>query len=151
MDKICATYEQRKRGANETFGQEVEVTALFVGPFALDKVVQERADYWRARLEEEYSLRLNLKVALPPFQTDDIECKGYWLNPNAKTYEKRVKSLRSQVNSALIEFLSQVERLRPRIIIGLGQGAVVTAMSSFHQIMERACRDRAATRRLGQE
>ena len=59
VDSVCATYEQRKRGVNESLDQEVEVTALFMGPFALDHIVQEKADYWRARLEEEYSLRLD--------------------------------------------------------------------------------------------
>ena len=95
VDSVSATYEQRKRGVTEFLDQEVEVSALFMGPFALDHLVQEKADYWRARLEEEYSLRLNLKVALPPFQTEDLDCKGFWLNPQGKTYEKRVKNLRS--------------------------------------------------------
>ena len=31
------------------------------------------------------------------------------------------------------------------MLIGLGQGAVVVAMTSFPVIMERACRDRAVT------
>ncbi len=123
MQRMCATYEQRKRGADlvPEDGEEAEVIALFVGPFALDRIVQERAKHWRGRLENEYPLKLDLRIVHPPFQTNDLECKGYWLKPEAKTYDKRVNSLRSQINSALVEFLSQVERNRPRIVIGLGK------------------------------
>ena len=38
-----------------------------------------------------------------------------------------------------------IERVRPRILIGEGQGGVVVAMSTFPVILERACRDRAVT------
>ena len=60
-------------------------------------------------------------------------------------YEQRVKKLKSQVCSALIILLTTIERVRPRIIVGEGQGGVVAAMSTFPVILERACRDRAVT------
>ncbi len=93
MQRMCATYEQRKRGADlvPEEGEEVEVIALFVGPFALDRIVQERAKHWRGKLENEYPLKLDLRIAHPPFQTDDLECKGYWLKPEAKHTTKESK------------------------------------------------------------
>eukprot|EP00973_Karenia_brevis_P044578 6175811-Karenia_brevis.AAC.1 len=61
-------------------------------------------------------------VADPPFQTDDIDCK---------------------VSSALVTLLNAVERVRPRLILGQGQGGTVAAAATFPLILERACRDRA--------
>ena len=84
-------------------------------------------------------------IADPPFQTEDIECKGYWLKPDARTQEQRVRKLKSQLNSALIVLLTEIERVRPRILVGEGQGGVVVAMSAFPVILERSCRDRAVT------
>ena len=56
-----------------------------------------------------------------------------------------MKKLRTQVNSALITLLNEIDRVRPRLVVGEGQGGVVAAMSTFPLIMERACRDRAVT------
>jgi hypothetical protein len=100
---------------------------------------------WTHKLETAYEVEVDMHIATPPYQTDDIECKGYWLKPDGHTPEKRVKSLKSQTNGALIVFLQEVERTRPRLIIGLGQGAVVVGVGSFPVILERACRDRAVT------
>ena len=69
----------------------------------------------------------------------------YWLKPDGHTHEKRMKKLKSEVSSALITLLDEVDEFRPRVLIGLGQGAVVVAMTSFPVIMERECRDRAVT------
>eukprot|EP00973_Karenia_brevis_P049154 6817140-Karenia_brevis.AAC.1 len=80
-------------------------------------------------------------VADPPFQTDDIDCKGYWLKPDAKEPKQRVKKLRSQVSSALVTLMNAVERVRPRLIVGQGQGGTIAAASTFPLILERACRD----------
>ncbi len=41
--------------------------------------------------------------------------------------------------------MQEIEKHRPRVVIGEGQGGVVVGMSSFHIILERACRDRAVT------
>ena len=122
-----------------------EVKALFVGPLVLDTVLHRKATQWEERLAAEYGVEVDMHVADPPFQTDDIECKGYWLKPDARTYEQRVKKLKSQVSSALIVLLTEIERVRPRIIVGEGQGGVVAAMSTFPVVLERACRDREVT------
>eukprot|EP00973_Karenia_brevis_P081153 11253280-Karenia_brevis.AAC.1 len=84
-------------------------------------------------------------VADPPFQTDDIDCKGYWLEPDAKEHKEWVKKLKSQVCSALVALLNAVERVGPRLIVGQGQGGAIRAAATFPLIFERACRDRAVT------
>jgi hypothetical protein len=121
------------------------IRALFVGPFVLDSVLQSRAVQWKEQLEEEYGIVVDMRIAKTPFQTDDIDCKGFWLKPDARDYGQRVKKLKSQVSSALVILLTEVERVRPRIIVGERQGGVVAAMSTFPIILERSCRDRAVT------
>ena len=53
------------------------IKALFVAPFVLDTVLHRRAIRWKEKLEEAYSVEADMHVADPPFQTDDVECKGY--------------------------------------------------------------------------
>ena len=98
------------------------LNALFVGPFVLDRVLQEKEDYWKERLSKDYDIDIEMHIAEPPFTVDDIECKGYWLKPDALKYDQRVKKLKSQVSSALITLLAEIDRVRPRILVGEGQG-----------------------------
>ncbi len=116
------------------------IKALFIGPYALERVVQEKADYWRDTIQEFYGVEVVMSVATPPFETDDLDARGYWLNPQGRDHARRVRRLKSEINKALVSFLGEVEKYRPRLIVGLGQGAVVTAMSSFPVVLERACR-----------
>ena len=39
--------------------------------------------------------------------------------------------------------LSDVEKHRPRVIVGLGQGAIIAALACLPVILEKACRERA--------
>jgi hypothetical protein len=64
------------------------VRALFVGPFAFETVVKQKAALWRERLESEYGVDIEMHIANPPFQTDDLEVKGFWLKPDARTLER---------------------------------------------------------------
>ena len=118
---------------------------MFAGQFAFERVVQRSCDAWQSKLSQALGVDLQMEVADPPFATDDLEVKGYWLNPQARTHEQRVKKLKSQVSSALVSLLTEVERKRPRVLVGEGQGGVVVAMAGFPVILERACRDRAVT------
>ena len=71
--------------------------------------------------------------------------EGIGLSPKVRTLTERVKSLRKQLATALIWLMQEIEKHRPRVVIGEGQGGVVVGMSSFPIILERACRDRAVT------
>ena len=65
------------------------VKVLYVGPFVLDEELHARAKKWKSRLESAYPrlrLEIDMKVADPPFHTDDIDCKGYWLKPEGREY-----------------------------------------------------------------
>jgi len=143
IDGVAKVIEQRKDWSDADAATvpavvpKVHVKDLFVGPFVLDTVLRRKA----------YDIDLEMHTAAPPSETDDMDCKGFWLKPDARTYDLRVKKLKSQVSCALVTFMTELERMRPRIIAGEGQGGVVAAMSTFPVILERACRDRAVTLR----
>ena len=144
-DRICKLIEEREEFvAAPVIEFRPQVKVLYFGPFAVDYVVQKLSQKWKTELEE-YSMTANIVVADPPFHMDDVECRGYWLKPEGKDFEKRVKSLRKQLATALIWLMQEIEKHRPRVVIGEGQGGVVVGMSSFPIILERACRDRAVT------
>jgi len=149
-DKSVAQLEYEADGmADEVTATPQEVrphlVALFVGPFAFDWIVERMACQKKLELELEYHIRIDMKIATPPFHTDDLEAKGWWLKPDGHTEEKRAVKLKSQVTGGLVVFLTEIEKYRPRLVIGVGQGGVVVAMSSFPVMSERACRDRAVT------
>ena len=68
---------------------------LYVGRFALDSELVRKASSWKSRLEEAYVVELGMDIADPPFQTEEIDCRGYWLDPKAKTEEGATKKLKS--------------------------------------------------------
>ena len=93
--------------------------------------VQAFASKRRQEIQEQCGINLHLVVADPPFQVEtELDSKGYWLNPQARDYDARVKKLRSQVCAAFMVLLQLIERERPRIMIGEGQGGTVVAMST---------------------
>ena len=49
------------------------------------------------------------------------------------------------MSQALVTMMEVINKVRPRVLIGEGQGGTLVAMSSFPLILERACRDRAVT------
>ena len=111
----------------------------------LGSVLITKTTEWRQTFETHYGIPSRFRVADPQFHVEDIECRGSWPNPVGRTPEQRAKQPRSYISKALIMLLDAVQRSRPRIIIGEGQGGVVTTMSTFPIILERACRDRAVT------
>ena len=106
-------------------------------------MLRQKSCKWKERLENEYGIQVDMAIGDPPFHTQDLECKGYWLKPDGRTHEARVKKLKQQVSQALVGLMAIIEKVRPRFIIGEGQGGVVVPMSTFPTILERACRDRA--------
>eukprot|EP00973_Karenia_brevis_P090007 12400512-Karenia_brevis.AAC.1 len=68
---------------------KVEVVVLYVGPFVLDSELHKKAEKWKRVLEEHFDVNVKMYIADPPFQTDDIDCKGYWLKPDAKEPKHR--------------------------------------------------------------
>ena len=43
------------------------VKTLFLGPYALEAGVRKSADDWKARIEQEYDVELDIIIADPPF------------------------------------------------------------------------------------
>ena len=148
VDSVAKLMEQRREEVVPVPVVEptIAVKVLFVGPFVYQDVLERKAKDWKLKLEKTYSrMSAEVIIAEPPFETVEMDCKGYWLKPEGRTYEKRVKDLKSQISSALISLLILIERHRPRILLGEGQGGTVVAMSTFPIILERSCRDRAVT------
>ena len=87
------------------------IKALFVGPFALETQVQQGARYWRSRLQDEYKISVAMTIAAPPYTTDDLECRGYWVKPVGKDYKSTVKSLKKQLCGSLVWLLNEIQQL----------------------------------------
>ncbi len=120
--------------------------AILLGPFALEVEVTRRARAWQTRLEEHLGVEIQMQIATPPYEMDnDVECKGYWVRPVHAKHDEKLKVLRKQIYARLVEFLTQAERCRPRLCVGLGQGGLIIAMSTFPVILEKSYRARAVT------
>ena len=90
--------------------------------------------------------RFEIQVAEPPFDVDtDIEAKGYWLRPVGNSAQARVRMLRKQVLIGLISMLEQATRVGPSLIVGVGQGGLLSAVASSPLLVEQACRYRMVT------
>ena len=95
---------------------------LFVGPFALARIAEKQAKAWRDQLSADLGEQFEVLVAEPPFDVDtDIEAKGYWLRPVARTEEARIRLLRKQALIGVISILEQASRVGPSLILGVGQ------------------------------
>ena len=106
----------------------VDVRVLYVGNFEDEINLKQHAEQARIWLERSYNVKVELSIAEPPFIADHdlLSSRGYWLNPAAKTHEMRRKKLRSQISVSLVALLTEVEKFRPRIIVGDGQGGIVS-------------------------
>ena len=58
------------------------INALFVGPSAHETEVLRKSIIWEANIARQYGVALKMQIAHPPFETDDLEVKGYWLKPD---------------------------------------------------------------------
>ena len=149
VEEIAEILADRPRGADvATVPVKMPrtlVKVLYVAPFVLDEEVQRRASRWREVLESQYPIKVDLVVAEPPFETDDLLCKGYWVNVTHRDPAKRMKELRSVLSGSLLHLIGQVNKHRPRMLLGEGQGGIVVAVATFPMILERACRERAPT------
>ena len=80
-ETICAVEDvddpRVDRATVEARIQIPELKVLYLGPFVLDAVMQKKKEAWKMRLDEEYGVDATIVVADPPFQTSDLNCKGY--------------------------------------------------------------------------
>ena len=118
---------------------------LFLGPCALESAVNEAARAWVKRLSVVLTMDLDCQVAEPPYSTEDLDCRGYWFNPVARSDEARVKTLRKQAFAGLSSMLQHIARWKPDMIVGLGQGGLIAALASLPLVVEAACRARVTS------
>ena len=80
-------------------------------------------------LESAMSVVLPMVIGDPPYDVEgDLDGKGYWLKPAAPKEDARRKQLRKQTLASLMLLLAYVDRHRPRIIVGIGQGGLIAAL-----------------------
>ena len=92
---------------------------------------------WKERSEREYDIVVEMFVPDRPFSNDDFEQQGVWLNPGKSNNAKYLKTLKQQINQSLIHLLRSVAQFQPRIIVGEGQGGIISGMATFPVIMEK--------------
>ena len=102
------------------------------------------AQTWARRLATVLGVDLDCQVAEPPYSTEDLDCKGYWMRPVARSDDARVKTLRKQIFASLISVMDHVTRWKPDIILGIGRevGGVIAAAIVRPLVLEAACRSR---------
>ena len=152
---ICEILWDRKRSVTPSDVKPVEL--LFLGPYQSSCWVDKVAEEHRRRLQSEMSkegpwspgdLRLRLKVCEPPFEIPGTtDGKGYWMRPVHAKSEERKKLLRKRIFTGVAQALGFIARQRSRLLVGLGQGAFITAMLGLPLVVEAACRARIVTDR----
>ena len=74
-----------------------EVRVLYLKPMKLDRTADAMKDRWKARLEAEYNLKVDMVTEEPPLkEVEDPDMKGYWFRPNAKSHERRLQFLKNK-------------------------------------------------------
>ena len=56
---------------------------LFLGPFAISEVVEEKAKEWGKKVEGYLGQPVRVVVGDPPYEVpEDIDGKGFWVRPS---------------------------------------------------------------------
>jgi hypothetical protein len=122
---------------------EGELRVLFVGPYALSDELEETSRQWSGKLTKSLGCRVNLVVGDPTYSEMDIDCRGFWFQPHARRLEDQATKLRTQILAGEIHLLGLVSKHRPRVILGVQQGGVISALAGMPLLLETACRLRA--------
>jgi hypothetical protein len=62
----------------------------------------------------------------------------FWLRSSVRQSKQREKDIRSQLKGALLSLRKQVLQVKPRVIVGHDQGAIVLHSALCTDVMERA-------------
>ena len=113
------------------------IEMLFLGSFQFafqaDKAGEEHRKQLEADLGQRAQLplsqiRLRVIVCDPPFEIPGpVDAKGYWMRPSHPKPDDRRKLLRKHVFTGVAQALGFIARQRSRLLVGLGQGALITA------------------------
>ncbi len=124
------------------YGVVLRRRVLFLGRWAQGAFVKEAARAWVRRLATLLAMDLDCQVAEPPFSTEDLDCREFWLNPVPRSDEAREKLLQKQVFTGLTQMLQQT-RWKSELLVRLGQGGPIAALAALPLVTEAACRSRA--------
>ena len=82
----------------------------------------------------------------PPFSEEDkLEPSAFWLRPHHRDLDTRRRLLGKQTLAGLVAILNQVVKFRPKVIIGVGQGGLMSMFCTRSLLLEAACRARILT------
>ena len=109
---------------------------VFLGSWAQESEVESTARAWVRRLATWLTMDLDCQIAEPPFSTEEIDCRSYWVN------EAQVKILRKQICTGRSAALQHATRWKPGLIVGYGQGGLLAALAALPLVVEAACRTR---------
>ncbi len=99
-----------------------------LGPWR--RQLTKTARTWVQRLSTVLTMDLDCQVAEPLHSTEDLDRRGYWFNPVARSDEMRVKILRKQAFAGLSSMLQHIAGWKPDII-SLSPGASSPAWRRF--------------------
>ena len=150
---VSGEFEDDKESRGETApssaaprSSPLSENVLFLGPFAITSVVEEKKTEWSMKFSKALNIPLRPTVGDPAFDVpEDIDGKGYWVRPVASKEEARRKLLKKQLYSSIVLALSYVVRYRPRVIMGYEQGGLISACLALQLVTELACRARILT------
>ena len=101
---------------------------------------------WRDVLESGLKRKFRVHYGEAPFQVpESLEDTNYWVKPIAGKEDVRRKKLRTQILTSVMMALSYVVMYNPRIIVGIGQGGLISSLMTFPLLNEAACRYRVVT------
>ena len=121
---------------------KVAAPVLYLPPYLIpdDVEVCLQKVYEEARKITGSSVRVI--QADPPYDEDTVEGSLYYMKPYAKDAGARRKLLRKQILTSVASVATDVGSKRPRLIIGVGQGALIALCCSRPLVVEAARRAR---------
>ena len=123
-----------------SIGESMEVTGLLLedyGP-ALRRGLQQ-AQLWRDLKAAYPWINFKFQICEPSF-TDDL-AEGHWFDPEPQRTASpiiRAKYLRRDFLTGLTRGMREVARVKPQLILGIGQGAMIALLLGKPRLCEQA-------------
>ena len=107
---------------------------------------EEKCWLWRDRLAKALGVSITMIMCDPLYPVeDDADGKGFWVKPKQGREDARRKELRKQALASFLHLLNHVQLHRPRLLVGIEQGALIVSLTCAPLLLEKACRMRIAT------
>ena len=125
--------------------QAVEpIVVLFLAPYAGEATVQLVRDKVKALLAKILPGPVDLRDVEPAFE-DECTGEGFWFAPFARQPAEAKRRFRKQALAGVVTVLRAVSYHKPRFIVGVQQGGVISLLCGRPAVVETATRQRVAT------